>query len=173
MWNRCVPLASLAAAFLFSGCVIYTEPKNKPPAPPPPPQRVEPTTAQPAQPGQPAARNRLPKKWSYTPKTQPGQPPADQNLGTLLVAVTDGTCRISIGGVDKGETNQVEEKLPPGVHSVSCAPTSGATQTQNATIQANAVTTAYFSLATPTNTQVTTPVPITPPVGRPTPTTTQ
>ncbi len=171
MWNRCVPLASLAVAFLFGGCVIYTEPQNKPPAPPPPPQRVEPTPAQPAQPGQPA-RKRLPAKWSYKPKTQPGQPPAE-NMGTLLVAVTDGTCRISIDGVDKGVTNQVEEKLAPGVHAVSCAPDNGATQTQQATIEANAVTTAYFSLATPTNTQVTTPVPITPPVGRPTPGATQ
>jgi hypothetical protein len=75
--------------------------------------------------------------------------------------------------VSKGNVNQVEEKLAPGVHAVSCQPQTGALQTQNATIEASAVTTAYFSLATPGNTQVTTPVHVTPPVGRPTPGATQ
>ena len=176
MWNRSILLASLSASLLLGGCVIHTGPgknnnRRRSQAPPPPPAKVQPATppaqTPPAQQTPPPAKTPFYPGFKFPPRTT--TPPPVQQTGSLLVTVADGTCDIGIDGQSYGVQQRVDQQVAAGVHTVTCAPATGALQSKQATVAVGNVTTVVFQLATPGNSRVTLPTNIAPPVGRPTP----
>lgn len=179
MAHRYLPLASFLGALLFSGCVIYTEPNGQnqgnPPPPPPPPHRGQPQNQPP--PNQPPKETVSGKLPSAQPQPQPkkedsihGKLISKLSIGKLHVVVVGGTCEIGIDGKSQGVSSKVTTNIGAGDHEVTCQPTGGKLQTQAVSVAKNEEVVVSFDLNNPANTtNVSKPMNVAPPVGRPTP----